>query len=134
MLIKKWNNSSNLFDMMLDNLFDNKLNVVNFNSIPYDIIENDNEYFVEFSLAGIKKEDVKINVENNQLTINAERKEIDDLKYNKKSTFFGKYEKIFTLPENINVDEIKSSLNNGILRITIPKMEIKNGSKVIEIL
>jgi HSP20 family protein len=91
------------------------------NNIPCDIIENDKEYLIEFSLAGIKKEDISIIVEKDQLVINAERKE-KDVKYNRQQISFGKYEKIFILPDNIDTDNISSSFTDGILAIIIPKI------------
>ena len=89
----------------------------------HDIIENEKEFLVEFELAGVKKEDVSIDVERNILTISAERKEVKDLKYNRKESFTGKYQKSFTLPDTVDADNISASLNDGILTINIPKLE-----------
>jgi len=88
----------------------------------HDIIEDEKGFAVEFALAGVKKEDVTIDVEKNVLTISAERKEIKDLKYNRKETFTGKYQKSFTLPDTVDADNISASLNDGILTVNIPKI------------
>ena len=90
----------------------------------HDIVENEKEYVVEMALAGVKKEDISLNLNNDVLSISAERKESDQ-KYNRKQTFYGKYEKSFTLPETIDKDNIQASLEDGILRINIPKTEQK---------
>ena len=100
----------------------------------HDVIETDKEYVVELSLAGVKKENISINVEDDVLSISAERKESDQ-KYNKKQTFYGKYEKSFTLPESIDKEDIQASFEDGILKLSIPKMkiEVKKEAKQIEI-
>jgi HSP20 family protein len=90
---------------------------------PHDIIENEKEYIIELSLAGIKKEDISLNLDHNVLTIKAERKEVNDQKYNRKQTFYGKYQKSFTLPESIDIENIQAAFENGILKLNIPKLE-----------
>jgi HSP20 family protein len=88
----------------------------------HDIIENEKEYVVEMQLAGVKKEDIKLSLDDDVLTIKAERKESDQ-KFNKKQTFYGKYEKSFTLPNSIDVENIQASFDDGILKLNIPKVE-----------
>lgn len=78
-------------------------------------------------------QDVSLNVENNILTIEGERKANDDIKYNRKNTFYGKFKKSFTLPENINSENIDASFRDGILSVVIPKDEKVKLSKQIEI-
>ena len=88
----------------------------------HDIIETDKEYVVELALAGVKKEDIKLNLEDNVLSISAERKESEN-KYNRKQTFYGKYEKSFTLPESVDKENIQAAFEDGILKLSIPKVE-----------
>jgi len=90
----------------------------------HDIIENEKEYVVELSLAGVKKEDIALNLDNDVLSISAERKESDN-RYNRKQTFYGKYEKSFTLPESVDKENIQASFEDGILKLNIPKVEEK---------
>ena len=99
----------------------------------HDIIEKDNEYLVDFALAGFKREDVRLNVEDNILTIEGERKVNEDTKYNRKGTFYGQFKKSFTLPDNVNTENIDASFTDGILSVTIPKDEKLKLSKTIEI-
>lgn len=89
----------------------------------HDVIENKKEFIVELLLAGVKKEDISINIEKDILTIKAERKEVKDLKYNRKETYFGKYERLFVLPESVDTDKIEASLSDGILKVIVPKLE-----------
>jgi HSP20 family protein len=99
-----------------------------------DVIENDKEYRVELMVSGFKKEDVKVSVEKNCLTIKGERKEDKSLQYNTKRSFFGTFEKNYELPEYVDKENINASLENGVLTITIPKTkDADSGTKVIEI-
>jgi len=125
-----------LFDEIFGDFFDNS--VINSSGVKtpiHDVIENDKEYIVELLLAGVKKENISIDVEEGMLTIKAERKEVKDTQYNRKQTYFGKYERSFKLPDNVDADNIDASLVDGILKVTIPKIEIdtKSLKKVIEI-
>ena len=100
----------------------------------HDIIETDKEYVVELALAGVKKEDIKMNLEDDVLSICAERKESEN-KYNRKQTFYGKYEKSFTLPESVDKENIQAAFEDGILKLSIPKTEEKQKfTKQIEIM
>jgi HSP20 family protein len=91
-----------------------------------DISENENGYFLKLDLPGIKKEDVKINYHNGQLTIGGERKqetEEKNAKFSRVERTFGKYFRSFSLPEKIKENEIDAEFSNGQLKITIPKSE-----------
>ena len=116
--------TTRFFSNVLDNLFE--FPTWEFPSIMHpvhDVIENEKEFVVEFALAGVKKEDITVNSENGVLTITAERKEVKDLNYNHKESFTGKYLKSFTLPDDVNADNINASLVDGILSVSIPKIE-----------
>ena len=101
----------------------------------HDIIENEKEFIVEAMMAGIKKDDISIDVNKDVLTIKAERKEIRDLKYNHKESFTGKYQRSFVLPDLADVENISASLIDGVLTVSIPKLknETKLSKKIIEI-
>jgi HSP20 family protein len=129
MLPIKFSNSKpslTLFDRFFDDdffTFPTIWNELAIRNPLHDIIENEKEYVVEMQLAGVKKENISLNLDDNLLTIKAERKKVDDQKYNRKQTFYGKYEKSFTLPESIDVENIQASFENGILKLNIPKIE-----------
>lgn len=135
MKYKPKNGMVSLFDKIFDDdIFNWDIDLQANSTIPtHDIIENENEYIVDFALAGFKKEDVSLNIDNNILSIEGERKANDDIKYNRKNTFYGHFKKSFTLPENIESEKIDASFNDGILSITIPKNEKLKLSKQIKI-
>lgn len=103
-----------------------------------DISDNDKNIYVEAEIPGVKKEDMKITLQDNILTINGEKKQEKDEK-NKKNFFrservYGSFTRSFTLPEDINPDSIDAKFENGILTVTISKAEPKKvGEKFIEI-
>ncbi len=99
-------------------------NEIGIRNPQHDIIENEKEYVVELALAGVKKEDITLNIENDVLSISAERKESDQ-KFNRKQTFYGKYQKSFTLPETVDAEKIQAAFEDGILKLNIPKIEEK---------
>lgn len=137
MLPTRFNYSTvKVFDDIFNDFFD--ISIVNKSGAKtpiHDVIENDKEYVVEMLLAGIPKENIIINVEKDVLTIKAERKEVKDIRYNRKETYFGKYERSFVLPDDVDIENITSSMSDGILTIIFPKLETKKllKRKTIEI-
>lgn len=91
-----------------------------------DISETDNQYMIDVEVPGMRKEDIDLNIENNTLTISGERKfekKEDNKQYHRVESHYGSFSRSFTLPENVKVDSISASYNNGILNITVDKSE-----------
>jgi len=97
-----------------------------------DVIETDDAFNVEIMLPGFEKKEIKMEVEDNSLIIEAERKKSEE-KYNRVESHFGKFRKSYTLPDYVDVEAIDAKYKNGVLKVTIPKVEEKIGSKLIEI-
>ena len=97
--------------------------------------EDENNYYIEVDLPGIKKEDVEISLKDNVLTISGERKfknEVKEEDYYKIESAFGKFSRSFTLPENADIENIEAKAENGVLEITIPKVkEDKKAKKIV---
>lgn len=96
------------------------------NSGLSNVSENENEYLVELSAPGLKKEDIKIEVENNILKISStveDNKEEKNEGYYRREFFKSSFERNFALPKGINKDEISANMLDGILNITIPKIK-----------
>ncbi len=110
-----------------------------FNKFPkVDLMENKNSVNIVVELPGVSKEDVKIVLEDGVLTIRGEKKNIVDEKDNVKiltnERTFGKFDRKFELPEDINSDEVKANFDNGLLNISIAKSIPETpAEKVIEI-
>ena len=89
-----------------------------------DVIDTGDAYQLQSELPGFKKEDISIDVENDVLTISAERKYEDDESkrpnYVKRERFYGSFSRSFDV-SGINVDAIEAAYNDGILTLTMPK-------------
>ena len=93
---------------------------------PLDLSETADGYLVEVAAPGLKPEDVQITLENNVLTIKGElRQESEDKQrnYHRVERRYGAFQRTITLPSTVKADAIKAELNNGILRLHIPKAE-----------
>lgn len=91
-----------------------------------DISETDDEYVMKMDLPGVKKDDVKISVHNGELIISGERKEEKEDKkthHHRIERNYGKYYRSFTLPENIDQENIEAEFNDGSLKVKVPKTE-----------
>lgn len=93
-----------------------------------DITENDKEYAVKAELPGVKKEDVKVLVENGVLTLSGERKyEKDDKdeKSHRIERFYGRFERSFSVPDDVLSEKIAAECKEGIVTVHLPKTHIK---------
>jgi len=134
MILFKTKHPFNLFEAVLDDIV-NDFSIKDVTKPIYDVIENDNEYIIEVQLPGIKKEDVEIKIDNEELSIKAERKKNEDVKYKCKKSYDGKQKLYFELLKDIDVENINASIVDGILTITLGKITDpeKLGKKTIEI-
>jgi HSP20 family protein len=91
-----------------------------------DISETDKEYLVRAELPAVKKEDVKVTVDNGMLTIEGERKQEKEEKtekFHRVESFHGSFSRSFSLPENVDAANIKCDSKDGVLTVHIPKKE-----------
>ncbi len=92
-----------------------------------DISETDKEYVIRAELPAVKKEDVQVTFEDGMLTIKGERRQQKDdknEKFHRVESFYGSFERRFSLPENVNADTISCDSKEGILTVHIPKSEM----------
>lgn len=100
-----------------------------------DIYEKGGNVHIVLDVPGFDKNDIKLDVEDGVLTIEATReneKEDGDKNYYRKERVYGSFKRQFTVG-NINEDEINAKFNNGVLKISFPKEEKKETKKFIEI-
>ncbi|HKB84834.1 MAG TPA: Hsp20/alpha crystallin family protein [Ignavibacteriaceae bacterium] len=94
-----------------------------------DISADDNSIFIQAEIPGVKKEDVKISLQDNILTISGKKKKNEDVKqdrqYFRNEIIYGEFSRSFTLPEDINPDKVEAEFQNGVLSITIEKDDVK---------
>ena len=100
-----------------------------------DIFEEENRYELTADLPGIQKEDVKVEVRDNVLTLRGEKKmeeERKDKNYRLSERYYGEFTRTFTLPENVDRNAIDAEYKDGVLHLSIPKTE-KAKPKQIEV-
>jgi HSP20 family molecular chaperone IbpA len=125
------------FDSMLSRFFGGR-DIEGCAFAPYgvDVREDADHLYVEAELPGFRKEDVNITVENQTLNISAERKEDRKEGGDKKGEWllrerrYNRYQRSFTLPQNVNDQKCDAKLNDGVLTITLDKREESKPRKV----
>lgn len=120
-----------------DDFFDDFAPIVKMgkNEIKCDVYEKNGNIHIEMDTPGFKKEDIKVDVDDGILTIEAsksEEKEEKDKNYYRRERTYGTFKRQFTVG-NINESDIKAEFNDGVLMISFPKEEIKDTKKFIEI-
>lgn len=91
-----------------------------------DVIEDPKEWLVKADLPEVKKEDVKVTVENGVLTITGERKiekEEKEKKYHRIERSYGTFLRSFTLPEGADGSKVSADFKEGVLKVHLPKSE-----------
>jgi HSP20 family protein len=99
-----------------------------------DITEADKEFLIKVEIPEVKKEDLKIEVENGLLTIRGERREErKDEKRHRTERYYGSFERSFTLPEGVRENTISADMKNGMLYVHLAKADLPKGAKKQEI-
>ncbi len=123
-----------MFDEMERSFFGNNQPVVS--SFRTDVTDTGDAFVLDAELPGFSKDDIKIDIENDCLTISAERKlENEDKQKNfiKRERFYGSYSRSFDV-SGINVDGIEAAYTDGVLKLTMPKkVETAPASRRLEI-
>ena len=90
-----------------------------------DITEDDKEYIIKTELPEVKKEDVKVSVENGLLTIVGERKfeKEENKKYHRVERAYGRFMRSFVLPEGVDPDKVNAEFRDGVLKVHLAKSE-----------
>ncbi|UVT20122.1 MAG: Hsp20/alpha crystallin family protein [Nitrospira sp.] len=102
---------------------------------PVDISETEGEYQIKVEIPDVKKEDVKITLEDGVLTIQGQRKheqEEKGKKFHRIERSYGSFARTFALPDVIEVDQVKAEFKDGVLNLHLPKSE-KAKPKAIEV-
>ena len=95
--------------------------------------ENDREYTLEFDIPGIDKNDIKIEVVDNRITISGERKissEGKDDKHYLSETNYGSFMRSFHLPTAIDENKVDATYEDGVLQVKVPKSESSHSRKI----
>jgi HSP20 family protein len=91
-----------------------------------DVSETKDDIVFTAEIPGLKKEDIKLSVQDNVFTLSGEKKEEKeekDANYHRLERSYGSFCRSFTFPTPVQPDKVKASYKDGILRITLPKTE-----------
>jgi HSP20 family protein len=90
-----------------------------------NVKENMDNYIVSLAAPGLKKEDFKIGIEGNMLTISCEKEvgEEENVKFTRKEYNYFTFSRSFTIPEDVRLDAIDAHYENGVLDIKLPRIE-----------
>jgi HSP20 family protein len=116
-------------DRMFDNFFGRGADVAEPSLTWYpsvDIKETKDDFVLMAEVPGMSKDDIKINISENTLTIKGEKKEEkkeEDQNYHRVERRYGSFQRSFTLPTQIQESKVKAAYKDGVLTITMPKKE-----------
>ena len=94
-----------------------------------DISETDTEFLVRAELPAVKKEDVRITVDDHMLTISGERKqklEEKNEKLHRVESVYGKFSRSFTLPDNADAANVRAESRDGVITVHVAKAKVEN--------
>ena len=135
MSLVKFSNSTNPYrynrfynDDLFNEFFNwgNQLSKVNHNTPAVNVKEDENGFLLELAIPGLKKKDIKIELNNEVLTISSEKEsktEDKEANYSRQEFCYQSFSRSFTLPDSVNSKDIKANHENGILTLSIPKKE-----------
>jgi HSP20 family protein len=127
-IVRKRSNMPNLVDEFfgkdfMSGLFDDWTGIT---SPAVNIVETADDFRIEVAAPGLGKDDFKIDLDNNVMTISSqkeEKKEVKDEKFMRREFSYSSFKRSFGLPEAVDRERIKAFHENGILKISLPKRE-----------
>lgn len=130
------------FPAIFEDLFlENKIDIPNkyktFSTPAVNICQNLTSFVIELAAPGLKKENFSIEIEEDTLKISAKQvsqsdekeDEVNDSHYQKREFNYNEFIRSFKLPENINSEDIEATYIDGILKVSLPKLEEKKALK-----
>ena len=133
MSLIKWkplNNEIDTFDNIIDQFFndlsyDPRFSLMNTNNVSNYYNENEKEYYLTMDVPGMSKDDIEVTFDSNRLKISGQRKSD---KYD--SYEYGRMERTFNVPSNVETDKISAKIDNGVLKVLLPKAKSSLGRKI----
>jgi HSP20 family protein len=131
-------NFPNLADTLFrdDDFFDGRWMARELTVPSVNVKETKEAFNLEIAVPGMKKSDFKLEVKDGALVVSAETKSEKEEKgeqYTRKEFNFSSFSRSFWLPENVKTDNIKAQYNDGILKVVVPRMEVKKETPVKQI-
>ena len=98
-----------------------------------DLYEKDDNFVIKAELPGVDKKDITIDLKDRILTLSGERSydnEVKEENYYRRERSYGKFQRAFTLPADVDSDKIKAEFKDGVLQVEVPKPEEKKPKQV----
>lgn len=98
-----------------------------------ELLEEDKNYLLRVDLPGVKKDQVKVEVDGDRMTIRAERRDEREEKSKRRhlsEISYGSYVRSFTLPQAIDEKKVEAAFQDGVLTVTIPKTEASKAKQI----
>jgi HSP20 family protein len=137
MELMRWKPAGEIFSLQhkMNDFFDDFFFPMNFGETDrrmegwnpkVDIYEEEGHIVLKAELPGVDKKDIAVDVKDDVLTLKGERSadsEVKDKNYYRKERFFGRFERSFTLPVNVDAGKITADYKDGVLKVSLPKPE-----------
>jgi HSP20 family protein len=98
-----------------------------------DLYEKDDHFVIKAELPGVDKNDIKVDLKDRVLTLSGERtcdNEVKEENFYRRERSYGKFQRVFTLPADVDSDKISAEFKEGVLRVEVPKPEEKKPKQV----
>lgn len=100
---------------------------------PVDIFERQDHLVIRAEIAGVRKEDMDVRIENGVLTLHGERKhesEVTEANAHRLERTYGSFTRSFSLPTTVDASKVTATYRDGVLEVTVPKVETAKPKKV----
>lgn len=112
-----------------DKFFENDwINFPRFRTPAVNIVDNEGDFQIEVAAPGLNKEDFKIEIDHGILNISAEKEETvekEEKDFTRREFNYSSFHRSFSLPENVDKDSILAKYEDGVLKLTVKKLEIE---------
>ena len=115
------------FDRVLENA---GMPAASWSGVPLGIWEDDDHFYIEAEMPGLKQEEIELTVHKGLLHIRGQRKPVEGRKYLYDGRSYGQFERVVSLPETVDPDRVQASFENGLLLITFKKAATAKPRKV----
>jgi HSP20 family protein len=98
-----------------------------------DVVESSDAYHIDVEVPGLRPEDIDVTVDQGMLTVQGERRseqETRDRQYHRIERRYGVFRRSITLPSHVDADRVDATYDNGVLRLTVPKIEAAQPKRI----
>lgn len=98
-----------------------------------DIVESETEFLINAEIPDVKKEDIKVTVDNGALTLRGSKKQENEekgKKFHRIERFYGSFSRSFKLPENVDEQKIEADFKDGMIHLHLPKTKASKSNAI----